>query len=197
MKDKILKKIKNILNNKSLIENSKHLSKALGCSLLIAIFVVIFTNLSYQKKEVIKRGYVVEIIDTPREIKNIGGVAVGGLVDLKAEKSIDIATLIKNADLKKGQKIFKKCAACHTVERGSPNKIGPNLYGIVNKKKATAVGFKYSDVLKNKGGRWSYEDLNKLLTKPSSFLPGTKMTFAGLKKDKDRANVIAYLESIK
>ncbi|MFT6558448.1 c-type cytochrome [Sneathiella sp.] len=101
---------------------------------------------------------------------------------------------IAAADTKKGEKVFKKCAACHTVEKGGKAKIGPNLWGILNKDVASSEGYtKYSKSMKNYGGVWSAERLNAFLKKPKSEVKKTKMTFAGLKKEKDRLNLIAFL----
>ncbi|WP_169543189.1 c-type cytochrome [Sneathiella aquimaris] len=101
---------------------------------------------------------------------------------------------IATADTQKGEKVFKKCKACHTVEKGGKAKTGPNLWGILNKDVASSDGYtKYSKGLKNYGGIWSAERLNAFLKKPKSEVKKTKMTFAGLKKEKDRLNLIAYL----
>jgi len=107
-----------------------------------------------------------------------------------------LGALLATADIGKGQKVFKKCGTCHTTEEGGANKIGPNLHGILNKDKATGAGFSYSSAMANKGGNWSYSDLDVFLTKPSTYIKGTKMAFAGLKKPGDRAHLIAYLRSL-
>lgn len=104
--------------------------------------------------------------------------------------------LLAAASVEDGMKLIKKCTACHTVEQGGPNRVGPNLWNIVNMPVAHHAGFAYSDGMKTKGGTWSYENLNQFLFKPKSFVPGTKMNFAGLSKDTDRANLIKYLRSL-
>ncbi|WP_339712286.1 cytochrome c family protein [uncultured Sneathiella sp.] len=107
-----------------------------------------------------------------------------------------IGELLASADPAKGEAVFKKCAACHTVEQGGPNKIGPNLYGVLNSPKGAHDGFSYSDALVEKGGDWGYNDLDLFLAKPRDFIKGTKMSFAGIKKDEDRADLIAYLRTL-
>ncbi len=98
-----------------------------------------------------------------------------------------------SADMAKGAKVYKKCVACHTIEKGGANKTGPNLFGIVNGAVAGRPDYKYSAALKKYGGEWSPERLDEFLTKPRKAIKGTRMSFAGLKKEKDRANLIAYL----
>ncbi|WP_025897799.1 c-type cytochrome [Sneathiella glossodoripedis] len=107
-----------------------------------------------------------------------------------------LAVLMASADEAKGEKVFKKCGSCHTVEEGGANKIGPNLYGILGKAMASVEGFSYSDALVELGGEWGYEELNAFLTKPKDYVKGTKMSFAGLKKPTDRADLIAYLRTL-
>lgn len=195
--------IKNFINilkqNQSLFKNTaKNIGLGLGFGLSALVVSVLISYLLYQPKKMVKRGFEVEIKTASEDkVENIGGVKTGNLSAAKpvAKTEVaDIATMIKNADIDAGAKIFKKCATCHTIEKGGASKVGPNLYGIIGKKRASMSGFNYSPALKAKGGAWSIEDLNIWLTKPKDFVPGTKMGFAGLKKDKDRANVIAYLK---
>jgi cytochrome c len=108
-----------------------------------------------------------------------------------------ITPLLAQADVKAGEADVKKCAVCHTFEKGGPNKIGPNLFGIVGEPIAEGKGYQFSDALKGKHGTWDPETLNAWLFNPQAFAKGTKMTFAGIAKDKERADVIAYLQSLK
>jgi cytochrome c len=103
--------------------------------------------------------------------------------------------VLAQASATRGEAVFKKCATCHTNDKGGPNKVGPNLYGIVGNKVGVHPGFSYSDGVAKHGGNWSFADLDKWLTSPKDFIAGTKMSFAGLAKDTDRADVILYLNS--
>lgn len=123
-----------------------------------------------------------------------GVVEEGGEGGAAAE--VPIETLLAKADPAAGEKVFAKCAACHTATKGGANGIGPNLYGVVGEAIGQgAGGFPFSDALKSKGGTWNFDLLSQWLTSPRKFAEGTKMTFAGLSKGEDRANVIAYLNS--
>ncbi|MEJ0074940.1 MAG: cytochrome c family protein [Alphaproteobacteria bacterium] len=113
----------------------------------------------------------------------------------KPEPDQPIAQLLASANVQKGESSAKKCAACHTFGKGEPNRVGPNLYGVVGRPKGTEGGFAYSDAMKKKGGNWSLDDLNEFLAGPQKYVPGTKMSFAGLPKGSERADVIAYLNS--
>jgi len=109
-----------------------------------------------------------------------------------AEK-IDIAAIMSLGDITHGKKVFKKCAACHSVVKGGGNKIGPALYNVVGRAVGGVSEYKYSKALVTYGKNWTFEELNGFLTKPAAYLKGTKMSYAGLRKEKDRASVIMYL----
>lgn len=120
------------------------------------------------------------------------GEAEGG--DHGGEEEVSFMDLLAQADVDKGSKVFKKCSACHKLEKGA-NGTGPYLYGVVGRPVATADGFGYSDALGGLGGEWTPEHLNEFLTKPSAYASGTTMSFAGLNKITDRANLIAFLNT--
>jgi len=108
-------------------------------------------------------------------------------------EKIDITALMAMGDLDTGKKVFKKCAACHSINMGGKNKIGPALYNVVGRAVGSVTSFKYSKSLASYGKEWTFEELNGFLIKPATWIKGTKMAYAGLKKEKDRASVIMYL----
>jgi cytochrome c len=149
-----------------------------GC--FAALGLTIVGGMLYHGEKPAKEGFPVEAVDE------------GG--DAGAAAEVPIATLLPTADAAKGAEVFKKCAACHTINSGGANGIGPNLYATVGEGIAQGKGgFAFSDALKAKGGTWGFDELNAWLTSPRKFAPGTKMTFAGLSNPKDRADVILYL----
>ena len=109
------------------------------------------------------------------------------------EDKIDIAALLAMGDIATGEKVFKKCAACHSIVKGGKNNIGPALYNVVGRNVGAVGDYKYSKALASYGKAWTFEELNGYLLKPAKWIKGTKMAFAGLRKEKDRASVILYL----
>ena len=121
----------------------------------------------------------------------IAGVEQEGEGGAAAEQPIEV--FLAKADPAKGAEVFKKCGACHNAEKGGPNQLGPNFWGVLGEPVGQGHGFAFSDALAKKGGTWNWDNLSQWLTSPKAFAPGTKMTFAGLGNPQDRANVIAYL----
>jgi len=170
--------------------NSFELNKIAGAVLAGALTVVAineFANIAVSPTIPETNAYA---IDT-------GAEETTGTATAAAEpEGPSLAVLMASADPAAGEKVFKKCASCHDVEEGGPNKIGPNLYGVLNAAKGAHDGFSYSSALLEKGGNWNYESLNAFLKKPKDYIEGTKMSFAGIKKDGQRADLIAYLRTL-
>jgi cytochrome c len=120
----------------------------------------------------------------------------GGAKETAAAPSEPIEKLLQTASVEKGAAAAKKCAACHTFDKGGPNRVGPNLFGIVGDHRGEGRGFNFSAAMKAKGGAWTDDDLNKFIANPKGFIPGTAMGFAGITKDSERADVIAYLHTL-
>jgi cytochrome c len=112
------------------------------------------------------------------------------------EQAMEISELLAMGDAEAGQAVAKKCAACHSFEEGGPNKIGQDLWGVIGRDIASVPDFSYSRALTNKEGAWDYDKLNSFISSPKGWAPGTKMTFAGLRKPEDRADVLMYLRSL-
>lgn len=148
-----------------------------GC--VAALGLTIASGMVYDSEAPEKPGYPIEGV----EEESAGGGAA----------EVPIATLLASADAAKGADVFKKCAACHTINQGGAAGIGPNLYATMGKPVAGHAGFAYSDALKSVGGNWDFEKMSAWLTSPRKFAPGTKMTFAGLSNPQERANLILYL----
>tara|TARA_B100001250_G_C19311256_1_gene576364 strand:- start:37 stop:567 length:531 start_codon:yes stop_codon:yes gene_type:complete len=108
-------------------------------------------------------------------------------------EKVDIAALLAMGNAEDGQKVFKKCSACHSVKKGGKNKIGPALYNVLGRNMAGLEDYKYSKALITFGKSWTFQEMNSFLIKPATYIKGTKMAFAGLKKDEDRASVILFM----
>lgn len=164
------------------------LNKVIAAVLVAGLIAMVTANVSdilYKPKMNFKPGYVVEIT---ADVPPAGGNAV--------EVKIDIIALLAQAKADNGKNLMKKCEMCHDDAKGGPNKVGPNLWGVVGNKKGHRTDYQYSKALLAKGGDWTYEDLYHMINKPSGFIPGTKMTFMGFKKPEDVADVIAYLRTL-
>ncbi len=148
---------------------------------IVALGLSIVTGEYFKGHRPEKMGYVVEGVE-----------AEAGEGAAAAEKPI--AFYLASADPAKGEQVFKKCAACHNADKGGPNALGPNLWGVLGEGVGKgAHGFAFSDALASKGGVWEWQNMSDWLHNPKKFAPGTKMTFAGLSKPEDRANLIAFL----
>ena len=164
-------------------------NKIIGAVLGTAIFIFVVRQVAeviYEPEVPAKPGYVVEGV-----VENAAGPAAAPV----AEVIPDWGTALPAADVAAGKTVSVKCEQCHDLSKGGPNKIGPNLYEVVNRPRATHPGFDYSGAMKSKNDPWTYDELFKYLKSPQGYVPGTKMTFAGLPREQDRINLIAYLRS--
>ena len=134
-------------------------------------------------QELTKNSYVIEVAE----------VTATATATPVASGPEPILAMLAAADIGTGEKLSKKCTACHVFDAGGKNKVGPALWNIVNRPIAVADGYAYSDALSGFGGNWDYQSLNAFLAKPKAYISGTKMNFGGLKKPKDRANLIAWM----
>ena len=137
-------------------------------------------------------GYIRDIDKAVLPLPADGAAAAGAT----AEPIPDFGTLLAAADPEKGKRAAQVCGSCHTLEAGGPNRVGPNLFGVVGRPIASHGGFAYSPALAGHGGQWTYEALDGFLAGPAKAVPGTKMSFAGLRNPRDRANLLAYLATI-
>ena len=167
--------------------DSFEINKIIAAVLLVALIVIgigKIADLAFHVDKPEKSAYKVDMPET--ELASSSNTE-------KKEEKIDITALLAMGDISHGEKVFKKCAACHLVNKGGENKIGPALYGVLGRKVASKEDYKYSKAMAAYDKNWTFEEMNGYLRKPQSYIKGTKMAFAGLRKDKDRASVILYL----
>jgi cytochrome c len=165
-------------------------NKIIGAVLGTAIFIFVVRQVAekiYEPEKPAKPGYVVEgVVETP----------AGGGAAAPAEEALpDWGTVLPKADVAAGKTISGKCEQCHDTSSAATDKIGPALYGVVDRARASRPSFGYSSAMKAKGGTWTYDELFKFLKSPGAYIPGTKMTFSGLTKAEDRINLIAFLRT--
>ena len=168
--------------------DSFEINKIVAAILMVALLIIGIGKLSdiifYVEKPKIP-GYAVEV-------DNAVNTSTKSTSETTEDK-IDISSLMALGDLTHGEKVFKKCAACHSIVKGGKNNIGPALYNVVGRKVGAVNDYKYSKALSAYEKEWTFEELNGYLIKPAKWIKGTKMAFAGLRKEKDRASVILYL----
>ncbi|MES2905540.1 MAG: cytochrome c family protein [Pseudomonadota bacterium] len=170
--------------------DSFELNKILGALLGVLVFVVglgILSEVLFEQEALEKAGFSVEV----PEASSAGGPAVA------VEEDPPVASLMASADAAKGEQLFRACAACHTIDKGGPNRVGPNLYGVLGGPKTHQKDFNYSKAMQEAAtkGPWDYDAIYHFVKKPTGYVPGTAMAYAGLKKPKDRADLIAYLRA--
>ena len=169
--------------------NSFELNKILGAILgtcLILLALNIGAGAIFAPEKPSKPGYNIAVKEE----------SAGEKAGAPKEPEQPIETLLAKASVEKGQATAKQCQACHTFEKGGPNRVGPNLWNIVNRPRASEAGFNYSAAMKSKGGNWSFDELSKFLANPRGYIQGTAMTFAGLSRAEQRADVIDYLRTL-
>ena len=168
--------------------DSFEINKIVAAILMVALIIIGIGKLT----DVI---FYVEKPETPGYVVEVEQVAASNAQSTleMTEKKIDIAALMALGDLATGEKVFKKCAACHSIVKGGKNNIGPALYNVVGRQVGSVNDYKYSKALSEYGKEWTFEELNGYLIKPAKWIKGTKMAFAGLRKEADRASVIKYL----
>jgi cytochrome c len=168
--------------------NSFEMNKVLGAILgtcLITLALNITAGAIFAPEKPAKPGYAIAVKEKAEE-----GSDAAKPVEAPME------AMMTSASVEKGQTTAKQCQACHTFEKGGPNRVGPNLYGIVGRPRASHPGFNYSAAMKAKGGTWTFGELYAFLANPRGYIPGTAMTFAGLSRGQQRADVIDFLHTL-
>jgi cytochrome c len=167
-------------------ELNKILGAVLGTCLGLQV-VHLFTGSIFEEQLPARPGYEIAIKE---ETPSDGGAAAPKTAAQPLEQRL------ASADADRGKSVSRVCTTCHTFEKGGPSQIGPNLWGVVDRPRASVAGYDYSAAMRAKGGKWDVDELDKFLTHPQSYIPGTKMTFAGVQSDKQRGDLIAYLRTL-
>ena len=170
--------------------DSFELNKIIGAVLLTALIIIglnKFADFLFHIDKPEQSAYKIEGLETV-DVANVS-------VEKKVEEKVNIVQLLSLGDIAHGEKVFKKCSACHMIASGGKNMIGPNLWSVIGRTAGSVSDYKYSKAMVAYGQKWTFEEMNGYLIKPASYIKGTKMAFAGLRKEKDRASVILYLNS--
>ena len=170
--------------------DSFELNKIIGAVLLTALIIIglnKFADFLFHIDKPEQSAYKIEGLETV-DVANVS-------VEKKVEEKVNIVQLLSLGDIAHGEKVFKKCSACHMVAADGKNMIGPNLWGVIGRNAGSISDYNYSKAMIAYGKEWSFEEMNAYLFKPQAYIKGTKMAFAGLRKEKDRASVILYMNS--
>ena len=171
--------------------DSFELNKIIGAVLLTALIIIgigKFTDILFHVEKPKESAYKVEGLE-------VASTTASGQEAAKVVEAVDIKALLAMGDLSHGEKVFKKCTACHMIAAGGKNMIGPNLWSVIGRQAGVVSDYKYSKAMVAYGKEWTFEEMNSYLIKPQAYVKGTKMAFAGLRKEKDRASVILYMNS--
>ena len=171
--------------------DSFEINKIIAAVLLTALIVIgigKFTDILFHVEKPKESAYKIEGLET-------AVASTSSNSETKVVEKVDIAQLLSLGDLAHGEKVFKKCSACHMIASGGKNMIGPNLWGVIGRTAGSVSDYKYSKAMVAYAKQWSFEEMNSYLIKPQAYVKGTKMAFAGLRKEKDRASVILFMNS--
>mgnify|MGYP003388993013 FL=1 len=171
--------------------DSFEINKIIAAILLTALIVIgigKFTDILFHVEKPKESAYKIEGLEITEASASLNP-------EKKVEEIVNISQLLALGDLAHGEKVFKKCSACHMIASGGKNMIGPNLWGVIGRTAGSVSDYKYSKAMVAYAKQWNFEEMNGYLIKPQAYIKGTKMAFAGLRKEKDRASVILYLNS--
>ncbi len=171
--------------------DSFEINKIIAAILLTALIIIgigKFTDILFHVEKPKESAYKIEGLE-------MAATQTSSNSETKVEEKINISELLALGDKAHGEKVFKKCSACHMIASGGKNMIGPNLWGVIGRTAGSVSDYKYSKAMVAYGKEWTFEEMNSYLIKPQAYIKGTKMAFAGLRKEKDRASVILYMNS--